>query len=173
MRCWRLVATLCIIETMTDKTCEQLIAELNTSQHKVSQLLAGLTEVQDWQREPAEWSFRYLAAHLAAVERDCHRPRIARIAAGERPHFSAYIESGANFAHCDLAESLAVWAEERRGLLDFVAALSNKDLTNTGVYPVVGEMSLLEALDELHAQDQGHLRHIRQLIADYAEVSQA
>jgi hypothetical protein len=99
---------------MTDKTRAQLIDELAASQQEVSRLLASTAAIQDWQREPAEWSFRYLAAHLAAVERERNLPRI---------------------------------------------------------HPAVGEITLLDALDELHDQDLGHARHIRQLIEDYLEDS--
>lgn len=169
VHCWRLVETLCIIAGMTDKTREQLIDELRASQQVVQGLLAEMVAVQDWQREPAEWSFRDMAAHLAEVERACHAPRIAAIATGEQPHFSRYSATGADFARYDLAESLAAWAAERRKLLDFVAALPNKKLLYTGVYPIVGEVTLLDALDDLHAQDQGHIRHIHQLIVDYRE----
>lgn len=154
---------------MTDKTRAQLIDELRASQQDVQGLLAATIAMQDWQREPAEWSFRYLGAHLAEVERECHAPRVARIAAGEQPHFSAYAATGTDFAQLDLTASLAAWAEERRKLLDFVAALSDRQLMYTGIYPIVGEVTLLDVLNDLHAQDQGHARHARQLIADYRE----
>jgi hypothetical protein len=156
---------------MTDKTRAQLIDELAASQQEVSRLLASTAAIQDWQREPAEWSFRYLAAHLAAVERERNLPRIRAIASGEQPHFHVYTESGVDFAHLELGESLVAWREARSELLDFVAELPTDAETRTGIHPAVGEITLLDALDELHDQDLGYARHIRQLIEDYLEDS--
>jgi len=156
---------------MTDKTRARLIDELAASQQEVSRLLASATAIQDWQREPAEWSFRYLAAHLAAVERGRNLPRIRAIASGQQPHFHVYTESGADFAHRDMNESLIAWRDARSELLDFVAGLPAAADMLTGIHPAVGEITLLDALDELHEQDLGHARHIRQLIEDYLEDS--
>ncbi len=156
---------------MTDKTRAQLIENLAASQQEVSRLLASTAAIQDWQREPAEWSFRYLAAHLAAVERERNLPRIRAIASGQQPHFHVYTESAVGFAHLDLNESLAAWKETRGDLLDFVAGLPDDAETRTGIHPAVGEITLLDALEELHEQDLGHARHIRQLIEDYLEDS--
>lgn len=156
---------------MTDKTRAQLINELAISQQEVSRLLAAAAAIQDWQREPAEWSFRYLAAHLAAVEQERNLPRIQAIASGQQPHFHVYTESGADFARLDLNESLAAWREARNELLDFVTALPADADMLTGIHPAIGEITLLDALDEFHDQDLGHARHIRQLIEDYLEDS--
>ena len=154
---------------MTEKTRAQLVDELVASQAMVSRLLASAAEFQDWQREPDEWSFRHLAAHLVVVERERNFPRIRAIASGQQPHFQLYTESGLEFIHLELDESLAAWRAARVDLLDFVARLPHDADSYTGIHPTVGEITLLDALEEFHAQDLGHARHIRQLIEDYRE----
>lgn len=154
---------------MTEKSRRELLEDLQTSQQEITHLLESMAYVQDWQREPAEWSFRFLAAYLVTVERECHFPRIVRIAAGEHPHFSGYSNSELDLARFDLHDSLAEWALVRSQLIDFVAALPDERLDLTGVHADVGGLTLLDALDDIVAQDQGTARYIQQLIVDYYE----
>ncbi len=128
-----------------------------------------MAAVQDWQREPAEWSFRYIAAHLVSVERECHLPRMMGIASGEQPYFHHYMAHGVDFGDTDLEESLEEWRAVRRQLLDFVCGLPAETLDYTGTLEQCGDMTLLDALEELVEQDQGQMRHVRQLIADFFE----
>ena len=154
---------------MTEKSRQQLLDELDASQREVSQLLESMVHVQDWQREPVEWSFRFLAAHLVTVERECHFPRVVRIAAGEHPYFDGYSRTDLNLGGHDVRESLAQWEQVRRQLIEYVAALPNERLDLTGVHADVGDMTVLDALDEIVAQDQGMARHVQQLIIDFYE----
>lgn len=146
-----------------------MIAELTVSQQQVAELLASMAAVQDWQREPAEWSFRYLAAHLVSVERECHLRRVMGIASGGQPYFHHYMAHGVDFGDADLEESLEEWRAARTQLLDFVSALPDETLDYTGTLEACGDMTLLDALEELVEQDQGQMRHVRQLIADFFE----
>ena len=152
---------------MTQKTRRELIAALENSQAELQRLLESMASVQDWQREPAEWSFRLLAAHLATVERECHLPRLRSIATGEQPRLAGYSHTGLALATRDLHDSLADWAEARRALLAFVTELPADRLTLTGIHADVGAITLLEVLEELALQDQGHIRYVRQLIQDF------
>jgi hypothetical protein len=154
---------------MTTKCRLQLLDELQTSQQGVCHLLEAMAHAQDWQREPAEWSFRFLAAHLVTVERECYFPRVVRIAAGERPYFGGYIRTDLNLGGHDLSESLAEWVRVRRQLIDYVAALPDDCLNLTGIHADLGYMTVLDTLDEIVAQDYGMARHIRQLMVDYHE----
>lgn len=146
-----------------------LVAELQETQHDVTRLLHTMAPVQDWQPEPAEWSFRYIAAHLAAVEEECHLVRVQRIAAGNTPTIANYRDRGIDFSEQDLADSLDQWRNTRRTLLDFVAGLPPRALTYIGIHEKLGVVSLLDTLQEMVDQDRGHLRHIRRLIVAYHE----
>src|SRR5687767_1401335 len=99
---------------MGELTRAQLLKELQRSQTQVIQLLEAMAPVQDWQPEPVEWSFRFLAAHLATVERTCHLPRVMRIASGETPTLGLYASTAADHQKADLHKSLEQWVATRR-----------------------------------------------------------
>ena len=157
---------------MGELTREQLVVELQRSQSQVIKLLEAMAPVQDWQPEPAEWSFRFLAAHLAAVERTCHLPRVIRIASGETPTLGLYTTTAADYQQTDMRKSLKRWVTTRQELVDFVKSLSARQLTYIGIHESLGPMSLLEMLNKVLEQDQGNLRHLRQLIVAYQEDHQ-
>jgi len=157
---------------MCEPTREQLLEELEDSQRKVTAMLARMEPVQDWQREPVEWSFRYIAAHLATVERSCHLRRVKRIAAGDNPHLDRYNYTAADFAQRDLADSLHAWSAARQQLIEFVSRLSEQELQFTGAHEGVGAITVLDALQEIVNQDRGNYRHVCQLIIDYYEEAQ-
>ena len=154
---------------MSEHTRDQLLEELQLSQQRVIRLLEVMAHDQDWQPEPVEWSFRYIAAHLATVEKKCHLRRIRRIASGEQPSFSPYTNVGAEFGQFDLHDSLRDWINTRQELIEFVRELSDHALHFTGMQEDVGRITLLDALEEILEQDQGNLRHVCRLIIDYYE----
>jgi hypothetical protein len=157
---------------MAELTREQLLKELQRSQTQVVKLLETMAPVQDWQPEPVEWSFRFLAAHLATVERSCHLPRVIAIASGETPTLSLYTNTAADYQKADLHKSLKRWANTRHELIDFVKSLSVQQLAYTGIHESLGPLTVLELLREILDQDQGNLRHVRQLIVAYQEDQQ-
>jgi hypothetical protein len=157
---------------MGELTREQLLKELQRSQSQVVNLLEGMAAVQDWQPEPAEWSFRLLAAHLASVERTCHLPRVQRIASGATPTLDLYANTAADYQHADLHKSLKRWVATRQELLDFVKSLAAPQLRYIGIHESLGPITLLELLQKIWEQEQGNLRHVRQLIVAYQEDHQ-
>jgi len=157
---------------MADLTRDQLVAELQRSQMQIVKHLEIMASIQDWQPEPAEWSFRFLAAHLATVEQTCHLPRVTRIASGENPTLTLYASTAAGYQKADLRKSLKKWVATRRELIDFVNSLSVRQLTYIGIHESLGPVTVLDLLNEILEQDQGNLRHVRQLIIAYQEDQQ-
>jgi hypothetical protein len=157
---------------MRTLTREQLLKELERSQTQVVKLLESMAPVQDWQPEPVEWSFRLIAAHLATVERTCHLPRVMRMASGETPQLNLYTNTAAGYQQADLHRSLKRWVTTRLELIHFVKGLSEPQLAYVGIHESLGPMTVLDMLHEILAQDQGNLRHVRQLIAAYEEDHQ-
>lgn len=157
---------------MSDKTRETLLTKLRLSQKFLATLLELTSEVQDWQPEPAEWSFRLIAAHLVTMERDFYAPRVKRIAAGENPHFRRYVSTSVDPDFGDVNDSLRQWTMERERLLNFVASLSQDELEQTGTHEIQGTMSTVDALRELEEHDLREFRHVEQLIEDYLESVQ-
>jgi hypothetical protein len=157
---------------MGELTRDELMKELQSSQKQVVNLIEAMASIQDWQPEPAEWSFRFLAAHLANVERTCHLPRVISIASGETPTLSLYSNTATNYQNADLHKSLKQWMSARQELLDFVKSLSPRQLAYVGIHESLGPLTVLELLQEILEQDRGNLRHVRQLIIAYQEDHQ-
>lgn len=150
-------------------TRAQLLRDLQTSQTQVIRLLESMADVQDWQPEPAEWSFRLIAAHLATVEQACHLRRVTEIASGVTPVLDLYANSHVVPTPAGLHDSLQVWIAVRRRLIAYVYELSEAQLGYIGIHPALGPMTVLDTLQEVLDQDQGNLRHVYQLIAVYHE----
>lgn len=157
---------------MSEQTRQQLLKDLQSSQQQVVDVLSATESIQDWQREPVEWSFRYLAAHLAAVEQQCHFRRVKRIASGETPRLSGYSDIADDLDDHDMRESLQQWIAARKRLIAYVNELDDQQLEYVGIHEKIGEITVLDALQEILEQDHGNFRHVCQLIVDYCEEAQ-
>jgi hypothetical protein len=152
---------------MTEETVQQIISKLKATQKQLSVLLESVAADQDWQPDPKEWSFRYIAAHLATVDKDCFKDRVVRIAAGENPHFESYFNTGWDFTRFDLRNSLREWALTRQEIFDFVQALPEEGWSLTGTHPRFGTITVLRVLQVMLGHDQEHLEHLEQVIEGY------
>jgi len=152
---------------MVDEATELLISNLKTTQMRISDLLELVADDQDWQSDPGEWSIRYIAAHLATVDRECYRDRVIRIAANENPHFESYFNSGRDFSQYDLRDSLYEWAVTRQEIIDFVRALPENNWSLTGTHAAFGTITVLDVLRMMLDHDQEHLQHLEQAISRY------
>ena len=87
---------------------------------------------------------------------------------GRQPALTRYNYTAANFNLINLAD-LERLSAARRELIDFVSRLSEQELRFTGAHEDVGDITLLDALQEILDQDRGNFRHVCQPIADYYE----
>jgi hypothetical protein len=101
---------------------EQLIADLQNAQSHFSTPLLSVAHDQDWQPDPENWSFRYVAAHMAACDKECLMARVLQIAAGENPQFEFYHNTGRDFSPFDLRDSVDQWAATRGEIIEFFRA---------------------------------------------------
>jgi hypothetical protein len=145
---------------------EQLITRLQATQKQVSALLESVAASQDWRPDPKEWSFRYIAAHLATVEKDCYLDRVQRIVAQENPFFESYFNTGWDFSQPDLGGSLAEWRDARQELIEFVRALPEDKWSYSGTHERFGTITLVDVLQGMLDHDQEHLEHLEQLVAE-------
>jgi hypothetical protein len=152
---------------MLGEASAQLIEKLRSSQDQLMVVLESVADDQDWQPAPEEWSFRYLAAHLATVDKDCFLDRIVRISAGQRPHFEAYFNTGWDFSGHDLKESLRKWATVRQEIFHLVKVLPEEGWSLTGTHPRFGTMTVLSVLQVMLNHDLEHLEHLEKLIAQH------
>jgi len=146
---------------------ESLIHELQITQQQISGLLASVAHDQDWQPAPDQWSFRYIAAHLAACAKECVQERIRLIAAGDNPHFEYYWNTGRDFSHLELTNSLREWVATRQAIFDFVHALPEDKLALTGRHKTFGQITVLDYLQVDLDHDQEHFRDLEAMLVAY------
>ena len=152
---------------MRNTDLKQLIRQLKSSQKEISLLLASTADDQDWQPDKKQWSFRYIAAHMATVEKDCYQERVVRIAAGEKPQFESYFNTGWDFSQFDLMASLNEWAVTRQEILDNVKVLSEQELSFTGTHDAFGTITILDVLKVMLDHDREHLQELHKLINEH------
>jgi hypothetical protein len=151
---------------------EQLFSNLISIQKRISHLLASVYDSQDWQPYPKQWSFRYIAAHMATVEKECYMDRVIRIAAGERPHFESYFNTGRDFSQLDLRDSLSEWAVTRQVIIDLLSSLSDERWSLVGTHAAYGTITLSNVLQMMFEHDQEHYSGLQQMIEKYRSKAQ-
>jgi hypothetical protein len=150
-----------------EKSTQGLIGKVQATQKRLTGLLQSVVGDQDWQPEPGEWSFRSIAAHLAAVDKECYQDRVVRIARGENPRFESYFNTGRDFSMLDLMTSLREWAATRQEIIDFVSRLPPEKLLLTGTHTAFGTLTVEGVLKLMLDHDQEHLEHLEKLMATY------
>jgi hypothetical protein len=146
---------------------EQLLSQLTSTQQELAQLLSSMAGDQDWRSAGDEWSFRYIAAHLATSEKECFLERILRISIGGKPFLAYYDNADSDFSQHDLLESLKAWSETRQAIIEAVRGLSDDQLILTGKHETMGDMSVQQLLQLMVDHDQEHIRNLRKLIKQH------
>jgi len=153
---------------MIEKSVEQWIHKVLSSQEKLSSVLESVAGDQDWQPGPDEWSFRFLAGHLATVDKECYLDRVIRIAAGENPHFASYFNTGRDFSQIDLKEALRDWSVTRQEIVDLVKGLPEGKLSLSGVHEAFGRITVLDVLKMMSDHDAEHLQELEHVLEKYS-----
>jgi len=149
------------------ETRTKLLENLKAAQREISVLLDSVADHQDWRTDPAQWSFRELAAHLATVEEECFQERVVHLAAGNAPHFEYYLNTGRDFSQLDLRESLRKWMATRRAIIDFVQLLPEEKWSHVGTHETFGDINLLSALQIILDHDHEHRQELQAMFAAY------
>lgn len=148
---------------------KKLLNQLAETQQELTQLLSALADDQDWRPAEGEWSFRFIAAHLATSEAECFLERFMRLRTQEKPIFESYFNDGRDFSHLDLRESLEAWKQTRQAIIESVRGLSDGQLLLTGKHEVFGEMNVQQLLQLMLDHDQEHIRDLRKTIELYKQ----
>ncbi|MFW6182979.1 MAG: DinB family protein [Chloroflexota bacterium] len=148
---------------------ELLIAQLQETQARLIERLQAVAEEQDWQPGSDEWSFRYVAAHLAAVEKDCMWERLQRIASGSEPHFEYYENTGWDFSRQELTASLETWRRRREESIAFVRSLPSDALSLQGTHVSFGTITVQDVMRIILEHDQEHPVELDEVLERFAE----
>lgn len=144
-----------------------LLAELRSTQRQICDLLEPMADDQDWQPRDGEWSFRFIAGHLATNERECFLERIKRIASGEGPSFNYYDNDGDDFNNLGLRDWLQAWRETRQVILKRLNGLPEMAWALSGTHSSSGRITLMDVLGSMRAHDQEHLDGLKSILKKY------
>ena len=150
---------------MTHPSLAETILELQASQSRLTEALLSVADRQDWRPAPTEWSFREIAAHLEASQRECVLPRVQAIASGSHPSFEFYWNTGRDFGPVDLKASLRGFAQTRSQVVRLVGGLSAEQLRCTGHHQTFGDITAHDYLKIDLEHDQGHLGNLQRSLA--------
>jgi hypothetical protein len=151
------------------QTLEQTIADLQASERRLREVLLSVADRQDWRPAPEEWSFREIAAHLEASQRECVLVRVQQIASGGHPRFEFYRNDGRDFGSVDLWDSLRRFAGARQAVRDIAGGLSPEQQRFTGQHQTFGELTVERYLEIDLEHDQGHLRDLERYLLHPAD----
>jgi len=155
------------MQAMDQQARQQIIDDLHSMHQQVSALLVSVADDQDWQPDADHWSFRYVAAHMAACDKECLQARIMQIASGENPKFEFYSNTGWDFSHLDLKKSLDDWAVTRQAIIDYFRALPDVKLLLTGQHATFGAITVPDYLRIGVEHDREHLEELQQMLSMY------
>jgi hypothetical protein len=144
-----------------------LLAELRSTQRQICDLLEPLADDQDWQPRDGEWSFRFIAGHLATNERECFLERIERIASGEGPSFDYYSNDGYDFSNIGLRDWLKAWREIRQAIFERLNGLPEPAWALSGNHSSYGRITLMDVLASMRAHDEEHLEGLKSILEKY------
>ncbi len=146
---------------------EAQISEMQASQDRICALFFSVANHQDWQPELNEWSFRFIAAHMAQVELDCHLNRVQVISTGEKPHYTYYINTGWDFSAYDIQDSISLWRERRNEVVMMLRRLDEDQLQMTGTHDHFGEFRTIDIIKMAIDHDKEHEDHLNEIMVDF------
>ena len=152
---------------MTENSSQQLVNLITATQKRLCELLEMVADDQDWQSEPQEWSFRYIAAHLATTDKECYQDRVVRISASEKPFFESYFNTGRDFSQLDLRDSLQKWRATRQEIFNLVDKLPEEKLLLSGTHAAFGKITVIDVLKLMLEHDQEHIKNLELVTAEY------
>ena len=146
---------------------ESQIADYLASQDRLCALFFSIANHQDWQPSPHEWSFRFIAAHMAQVELDCHLRRVQEISAGENPHYTYYLNTGWDFSAYAIQDSISLWRERRNEVVMTLRRLDSDQLNMTGTHDSFGTIRAIDIIRLALDHDKEHEEHMNQILVDF------
>ena len=145
-----------------------LIVQLDTTQRQLNDLLDSVAD-QDWRPAPDEWSFRFIAGHLAINEQECFLERINGIASGREPRFAYYSNDDRDFSALDLQDSLRAWHATRQKIFAIVQGMPEAAWSMTAIHATAGRITLMDILRSMLEHDREHLANLKPIMKTYLQ----
>ncbi|MDR3575318.1 MAG: DinB family protein [Anaerolineaceae bacterium] len=149
-----------------DANNEELIGQVDACQKRMVALFESVADDQDWSPAAGEWSFRFIAAHMATVDKECYEDRVVRIAGGGKPFFQSYFNTGRDFSQLELADWIKEWKSTRKEIIDFVRGLPEAAFAYTGRHEAFGELTVRDVLKLMLDHDGEHIAQLEKIVSE-------
>ncbi len=132
------------------------LQDLQDSQKEIIPLLQAGASTPDWSPGDDRWSFRFVAAHLAATEKECFLERARQFQTEKNPTFSYYHNSDRDFSQHTIQDSIDGWKSSRQALIDLVRDMEQASINNIAIHERMGKMDVPDLLSLILDHDQEH-----------------
>ena len=132
------------------------LTALQNSQKEIIPLLQAGASTPDWSPADDRWSFRFLAAHLAATEKECFLERARRFQTEKNPTFSYYHNTDRDFSQQSIQDAIEIWKQSRQDLIQLVQGMDQTVRSKIATHERMGEMDVSDLLSLILDHDQEH-----------------
>ncbi len=145
------------------------LAHIRVTPSLLRSLLAGVTEEEAaWRPAPDRWSISEVLAHLCHVEEHVFSVRIPEMLTENNPTLDGYdpnthASSGA-YQGRTVAAALDELQQRRTANLLLLESAPAESLKRTAVHGVLGQITLLQHMNEWAIHDLGHVKQITELL---------
>jgi len=116
---------------------------------------------------PNKWSVQEVLAHLADVEENVTRKRLAAMIEQDMPTLAPFDQEARavemHYDRKDPRRTLAAFIRQRQANVKWLRRLRPAQLKRRGLHQQVGEVSVEEHLNEVAFHDLGHLKQILEI----------
>ena len=155
---------------MKRRKLETLLLTLESTYSLLAEAAASLSrEESRWKPQDGGFSLVENVWHLADLEQEAYAVRIRRILTEQDPSLSNFdgdrVARERVYNDRDLAEGLAVFAQNRARNIEILRGLSRADWKRDAVQESVGRVSLEDIPRMMVEHDRSHTQEIRDLLA--------
>lgn len=146
---------------------QELIAALEATPNKLSQLIAGLSTANVRWKPGEEFSIIENICHLRDLEVEGYTSRIRRIINEQEPVLSdidgARLAVERDYQNDDVVKACDAFAQARSENVRLFNGIGLEQLRRTAILEGVGRITLENLLRMMQEHDEGHLNDIRQM----------
>ena len=146
---------------------EYALNQLIGTHEKICDQLYDVAPYQDWRPQPSEWSFRLIGAHLAKVEQESYLLQLDGMLMGRDQTYSQYWNSESELGRPELTESIVLWKERRRKLVERLKMLGPNQIGLSVKHDVYGEMTAGRLVEVVLNHDSDHLSHLTKIYKQF------
>ena len=146
---------------------DYLLNQLIKGHEAICEQLYLVADYQDWRPSPDAWSFRLIGAHLARLEQESYLFQLDGLLKGHSRPFSHYWNTEDELGRPELTDSIVLWKERRRKLVERIKNLGADSDQLTAEHDVHGTITPDRLIEIAINHDSDHLNHLIKIITQF------